>query len=257
MIFCTQRMTPHFEILDVPTNSLVKLVSKKNPETVADVHVKFHCQNSEEIGVDEDVMAKRVASSLKQDTGSVETGVDGSYSVLGSLDNTSDTDVGIHFVVTVTPADSTESPLVLDCFASESLRVLRVRGLAGSGDGSELTAGGTDGWAGRIAGEGGPLSPVAPKRRKDLPPLTTQPSPVFMFNSLKTDTQKALMAYLKQLRVDDDLSFFVLCYGRAKEQEQYLQFLEQLVHFTDRGVDFAALGLTSPNTSPKEKKRWK
>jgi hypothetical protein len=76
-----------------------------------------------------------------------------------------------------------------------------------------------------------------------------------MFNSLKADTQKALMTYLKRLRVDDDLSFFVLCYGRAKEQEQYLQFLEQLVHFTDRGIDLAALGLSSSNQSGKT--RWK
>lgn len=209
------------------------------------VRVKFHCQNSEEIGVDENVMAKRITKSLKHESTAKETNSNGKFSVSGSLDNTTDTDVGIHFVVTITPTDSAMSAIVLDCFASENLRVLRMRGL----DDSMI-----EGWVGRIEGEAGPLSPVAPKRRKDLPPLVVKPSLVYMFSTLKVETQKLILSFLKQLRIDDDLSFFVLCYGRTKEQEQYLQFLEQLVHFTDQGINIAALGLTSKQ-SPK--KQWK
>lgn len=52
------------------------------------------------------------------------------------------------------------------------------------------------------------------------------------FEDLEESLQDELLNYLADRNINDDLAFFVLSYGREKEQKEYLRWLKSVEEFT-------------------------
>jgi len=116
----------------------------------------------------------------------------------GSEDEVPSIDFGINFTVRITSSNGDK--IIVDCVASQQLQVANVQHVSAGKDDedSELY--------------GGPT-----------------------FDQLSEGLQDAIYDYLEDHKIDDDMCFFVLSYSRAKEQSEYLNWLNALLLTAESG----------------------
>ena len=116
----------------------------------------------------------------------------------GSNDEVPSIDFGINFTVRI--SSSNGDKIIVDCVASQQLQVLNVQHVSAgkSDEDSELY--------------GGPT-----------------------FDQLSEGLQDAIYDYLEDHKIDDDMCFFVLSYSRAKEQTEYVNWLNALLLTAESG----------------------
>lgn len=55
-----------------------------------------------------------------------------------------------------------------------------------------------------------------------------------LFYQLDESLQEAFKSYLSDRKIDEDLCYFILAYSRSKEQKEYVNWLENMLDFTDQ-----------------------
>lgn len=104
---------------------------------------------------------------------------------------------GINFKVVVNKKNSTDS-VVFFCVAGEGVRVENVQHLSqGQSDDDHANYSGPE------------------------------------FNKLSEELQDALVGYLADREIDDDLAFFIISCSENKEQREYVRWLNKLKEFTE------------------------
>jgi hypothetical protein len=110
----------------------------------------------------------------------------------GDDDETPSIDFGINFNVRITSSNGDK--IVIDCVASQAVQVLNMQHVPAGKDEQDGDL------------YGGPV-----------------------FDQLSEGLQDAVYDYLEDHKIDDDMSFFILSYARAKEQGEYVNWLNQLL----------------------------
>ena len=55
-----------------------------------------------------------------------------------------------------------------------------------------------------------------------------------LFYQLDESLQESFKSYLSDRKIDEDLCYFILAYSRSKEQKEYVNWLENMLDFTDQ-----------------------